>query len=187
MTTFYDILVLNLQRFPKNMKVNFTFGCAYLYSNPLIHDKNFSGYDSWVAQVHFKNTKQINNYIEVSYINKGTRLVYNLKNQLLEVIDSKDVMTVGDLLETLDGIQKSNLLDLSIDYDNYDALTKLNKDLKETFRINGDNLDNHLHDSMGTAELNSKVEDLKDGEYFFNLEVSNPNTLTIDFKVYSGF
>lgn len=76
---------------------------------------------------------------------------------------------------------------MSIDYDNYDALIKLNKDLKETFRINGDNLDNHLHDSMGTAELDSKVEDLKDGEYFFNLEVSNPNTLTIEFKVYSSF
>ena len=40
---------------------------------------------------------------------------------------------------------------------------------------------------MSTRELNTKVDELKEGEYFFTLEVSNPNTLTIDFYVYSSF
>lgn len=187
MTTFYDMLVLNLQRFPKNMKVNFTFGSKFLYSNPLENDKNNVGLNSWENQMKFKSKQQIEQYVDVTYLEKGTRLVFNLKDQMLEVIDSKDIMTVEELLNTLEGIKKMDLLHLHIDFNNYDSLIKLNKELKETFRIEGDNLNIHLYDILGTVELNTKLEDLKDNEYFFNLEVSNPNLLTIDFYVYSSF
>lgn len=189
MTTFYDILVLNLQRFPKNMKVNFKFDFKMLYTDPTKSGlENNVGLNSWENQMKFKNKQQIKQYVDVTYICKGTKLEYDFYLDELRVVDSKDIMTVGELLVILDSIKdKPQFLKLSIGYNNLEALQKLNKDLKNTFEIYGNNLDDHLHDDMSTCPLDTKLEDLKDNEYFFTLEVSNPNLLTIDFYVYSSF
>lgn len=188
MTTFYDMLVLNLQRFPKNMKLNFYFDFKTLYTNPNKCGEYRCGKDSFKSQMSWVQPSVIDNYVDVTYKCKGTRLVYDFYIDELRVIDSKDVMTVGELLVILDSIKdKPHFLNSSIGFDNMDSLLKLNKELKDNFYINGDNLDNNLHDDMSTCSLNTKLEELNDNEYFFTLEVSNPNLLTINFYVYSSF